>query len=59
MYDQEKKGIFRKSSKRKDWFVFTELAYQQAVEKDINTGMSREQYRTLQGQIDVLKPYYQ
>ena len=55
VYDQEKKGIYRKSSKRKDWFVFTELAYQQAIEKDINTGMSREQYRTLQGQIDVLQ----
>ena len=55
VYDQKKKGIYRKTSKRKDWFVFTELAYQQAIQKDIDTGMSREQYRTLQEQIDVLQ----
>ena len=55
IFDQKQKGIYRKSSKRKDWFVFTNLAYQQAKRPDENKEVSREQYRSLQQQIDLLQ----
>ena len=55
IFDQKQKGIYRKSSKRKDWFVFTNLAYQQAKEPGENKEVSREQYRSLQQQIDLLQ----
>ena len=55
IFDQKQKGIYRKSSKRKDWFVFTNLAYQQAKDPGENKEVSREQYRSLQQQIDLLQ----
>ena len=58
VYNQKKRGIFRKSSKRKDWFVFTNLAYKQAIEGDSTTtkkSVSPSQYRSLQEQIDALQ----
>ena len=55
VFDQNNKGIYRKSNERKDWFIFTNTAYKQAKE-DINTKkMSKEQYKTLQQQIDTLQ----
>ena len=55
VYNQNNKGIYRKSSERKDWFIFTNTAYKQAKE-DINAKkMSKEQYKTLQQQIDTLQ----
>ena len=55
VYNQNKKGIHRKSSERKDWLIFTNKAYKQAKE-DINVKkMSKEQYKTLQQQIDTLQ----
>ena len=55
VYDQNQKGIYRKSKERKDWFVFTNTAYKQAVD-DINQNkIGKEQYKTLQQQIDTLQ----
>ena len=55
VFNKNNKGIYRKSNERKDWFVFTNTAYKQAKE-DINTKkMSKEQYKTLQQQIDTLQ----
>ena len=55
VFNQNEKGIFRKSSERKDWFIFTNTAYKQAKE-DIDTKeMSKEQYKSLQQQIDTLQ----
>ena len=55
VFDQNNKGIYRKSNERKDWFIFTNTAYKQAKE-DINAKkMSKEQYKTLQQQIDTLQ----
>jgi len=55
VYNQNNKGIYRKSNERKDWFIFTNTAYKQAKE-DINAKkMSKEQYKTLQQQIDTLQ----
>jgi len=55
VYNQNQKGIYRKSNERKDWFVFTNTAYKEAKE-DIDTKeMSKEQYKTLQQQIDTLQ----
>ena len=59
VYNQDQKGIYRKSNKRKDWFVFTNTAYK-AAKKDIDDTaidkqMSRDRYKTLQQQIDVLQ----
>ena len=55
IFDQKQKGIYRKSSKRKDWFIFTNLAYQQAKQPDQNNAVSKEQYKSLQQQIDSLQ----
>ena len=59
VYDEKNKGIFRKSAKRKDWFIFTSLAYERAlgVEKNNNNkqGMSDAEYKDLQRQIDMLQ----
>ena len=59
VFNQSKKGIFRKSNERKDWFIFTNTAYKQAKETiDFDkTGkeQQRQQYQTLQQQIDSLQ----
>ena len=56
VYDEKKKGVYRKSAKRKDWFIFTKLAYQRAIGENNNTkGMSDREYQDLQKQIDVLQ----
>ena len=59
VYNQKQKGIFNKSTKRKDWFIFTNIAYQEAKQdgKNLNKKktISREQYQSLQQQIDALQ----
>tara|TARA_B100000959_G_scaffold232661_2_gene249656 strand:- start:98 stop:1096 length:999 start_codon:yes stop_codon:yes gene_type:complete len=55
VFEKNQKGIYRKSSERKDWFVFTNTAYKQAKEKKMGDKMSKEQYQTLQQQIDSLQ----
>ena len=55
VYNQNKKGIYRKSSERKDWFIFTNTAYKQAKEDIDAKKMTKEQYKTLQQQIDTLQ----
>lgn len=59
MVYNKNKGIYRKSSTRKDWFVFTNSAYREAME-GTNTnnkkgGMSKKEYKNLQQQIDSLQ----
>ena len=55
VFNQNQKGIYRKSNERKDWFVFTNAAYK-AARKDINIKkVPKEQYKTLQEQIDSLQ----
>ena len=52
---KNQKGIFRKSNERKDWLIFTNTAYK-AAKEDINAKqMSKDQYKTLQQQIDTLQ----
>ena len=55
VYNQNKKGIYRKTSKRKDWFVFTNAAYKSAKEEINVKKLPKEQYKTLQQQIDSLQ----
>lgn len=59
VYDEKKKGIFRKSAKRKDWFIFTNVAYKRALGVDNSNkqqkGMSDAEYKDLQRQIDSLQ----
>ena len=55
VYNQNNKGIYRKSNERKDWFIFTNTAYKQAKEGINAKKMSKEQYKTLQQQIDTLQ----
>ena len=55
VFDKKQKGIYRKSNERKDWFVFTNTAYKQAKDKKAGDKMSKEQYQTLQQQIDTLQ----
>ena len=52
---QVKKGIYRKSTDRKDWFVFTNDAYKQARQGENQKNLGKEQYKTLQQQIDTLQ----
>ncbi len=55
VYNKSKKGIYRKSNERKDWFIFTNAAYK-AAKEDIHIKKApREQYQTLQQQIDTLQ----
>ena len=55
VFDQNKKGIYRKSNERKDWFIFTNTAYKSARD-DVNTEKNpKQQYQTLQQQIDSLQ----
>ena len=55
VYNQSKKGIYRKSKDRKDWFIFTNAAYK-AAKEDINIKkLPKQQYHTLQQQIDALQ----
>ena len=55
VYNQKKKGIYRKSTDRKDWFVFTNDAYKQARQGENQKNLGKEQYKTLQQQIDTLQ----
>ena len=55
VYNKNKKGIYRKSNERKDWFVFTNTAYKNAKENIDSRKLSGEQYKTLQQQIDSLQ----
>ena len=55
VYNLNKKGIYRKTSKRKDWFVFTNAAYKSAKEEINVKKLPKEQYKTLQQQIDSLQ----
>ena len=55
VYNQNKKGIYRKTNKRKDWFVFTNAAYKSAKEEINVKKLPKEQYKTLQQQIDSLQ----
>ena len=55
VYNQNKKGIYRKTNKRKDWFVFTNAAYKSAKEEINVKKIPKEQYKTLQQQIDSLQ----
>ena len=55
VYDQSKQGIYRKSNQRNDWFVFTNTAYKAAKQKYSKEQPNKEQYQTLQQQIDALQ----
>ena len=55
VFDDKRRGIYRKSNNRKDWFVFTNTAYKQAKEDIDSKKTSKEQYKTLQEQIDTLQ----
>ena len=55
VYNQSKKGIYRKSNDRKDWFIFTNTAYKQARQQEDSKKLGKEQYKTLQQQIDTLQ----
>ena len=55
VYNQNKKGIYRKTNERKDWFVFTNAAYKSAKEEINVKKIPKEQYKTLQQQIDSLQ----
>ena len=55
VYNQNKKGIYRKNNERKDWFVFTNAAYKAAKEEINVKKLPKEQYKTLQQQIDSLQ----
>ena len=56
VYDEKQKGIYRKSAKRKDWFVFTNVAYQRAMDTpQPGGGPSQKEYESLQKQIDQLQ----
>ena len=52
-------GIYRKSAERKDWFVFTNVAYKRAQQKEgspkNNNSISKDEYQSLQQQIENLK----
>ena len=55
VFNKESKGIYKKSNDRKDWFIFTNTAYKAAKENIKTKEMSKEQYKTLQQQIDTLQ----
>ena len=62
VYNEKAKGIHRKSAQRKDWFIFTNTAYQEAKQSIEGGGgtkkqqsLSKEQYKSLQQQIDSLQ----
>ena len=59
VYNQNNKGIYRKSNERKDWFIFTNTAYKQAKETidfdKTSKEQQQQQYQTLQQQIDSLQ----
>ena len=55
VYNQSKKGIYRKSNDRKDWFIFTNTAYKAAKQNIIDEKAPKEKYQSLQQQIDALQ----
>tara|TARA_Y100000590_G_scaffold364140_1_gene422350 strand:+ start:1583 stop:2614 length:1032 start_codon:yes stop_codon:yes gene_type:complete len=55
VFNKKSKGIYRKTNDRKDWFVFTNTAYKDAKENLEIKKLPKEQFRTLQGQIDELQ----